>query len=71
MDLIFARRKGACALLILLTACLGVPCFSMFSWAGEEGKMSEGSEQVVRKAFGAGRWFPGDGKELKSMEWLE
>jgi len=67
MALIFTRRKGARALLILLTACLYVPCFSMFSRAGEEGKMTKGTEQMVRKAFGAGRWFPGDGKGLKSM----
>ncbi len=67
MDLIFSRVKGARVLLILLMACLCVPCFSMFSLAVEEGKMIKGSERVVRKAFGAGRWFPGDGKELKSM----
>ena len=67
MGMFFSIRKGACALLILLTAFLCVPCFSMFAWAGEGGKMSKGSERLVRKAFGAGRWFPGDGKELKSM----
>jgi len=67
MALIFARRKGACALLVLLTACLCVPCFSIFSWAGEGGEIGKGSERVVRRAFGAGRWFPGDGNELKSM----
>ncbi|MBU1903140.1 MAG: AmmeMemoRadiSam system protein B [Proteobacteria bacterium] len=67
MDLILARRKGVCVLLVLLTACVYAPCFVMFSWAGEEGKMSKGTERVVRKAFGAGRWFPGSGKELKTM----
>ena len=67
MTLILTRRKGTRALLILLTACLCVPWFTMFSWAGEEEKMIKGSERVVRKAYGAGRWFPGDGKELKSM----
>jgi len=40
---------------------------AVFSRAGEGEKMSKGSERVVRRAFGAGRWFPGDGKELKSM----
>jgi MEMO1 family protein len=67
MDLFFSRRKGERAILVFLMACLCVPCFSMFSRAGEEGKMIKRSELVVRKAFGGGRWFPGDGKELKSM----
>ena len=67
MGLIFSRLKGVCYLLLLLIGYFHVSCFSMFSWAGEEGKMSKGSEQVVRRAFGAGRWFPGDGEELKSM----
>jgi len=40
---------------------------AVFSRAGEGEKMSKGSERVVRRAFGAGRWFPGDGKELRSM----
>ena len=64
MGMFFLRLKGARSLLVLLMACA---CLPMFSWAGEEGKMSKGPERVVRKAFGAGRWFPGDGRELKSM----
>ena len=67
MGMFFSRLKGSRALLVLLTACLCVPCFSMFAWAGEEGKMSKGPERLVREAFGAGRWFSGDGRELKSM----
>jgi len=49
----------------------GVPVcalvYHVFPGPGEEEKMIKGSERVVRKAYGAGRWFPGDGKELKSM----
>jgi len=29
--------------------------------------MSKGSGMIVREALGAGRWFPGSGKELKQM----
>jgi len=29
--------------------------------------MSKGSEPIVRRALGAGRWFPGSGKELKTL----
>ena len=67
MALIAAKQKYARAFLVLLIVCLSVPCVSGFVWAGEEGKMSRGPERVVRQAFGAGRWFPGDGEELKSM----
>ena len=67
MGLIFSRRKGTRAFLILLMAFLCVPCLAVFSRAGEEVKMGKGSERVVRRAFGAGRWFPGDGKALRSM----
>ena len=62
-----AGRKSALSFLVLLIVCLHVPCLPMFSWAGEAGNMSRGPERVVRSSFGAGRWFPGDGKELKSM----
>ena len=62
-----AGQKYRRFLLILLTVCLCVSCLSVFSWAGEEGKMNKGPERVVRQVFGAGRWFPGDGRDLKSM----
>ena len=67
MDLLFSIRKGACVFLILLMAFLCVPCLAVFSRAGEGEKMGKGPERVVRRAFGAGRWFPGDGKALRSM----
>ncbi len=67
MALIVARQKNALFLLVLLMACICVLCLSVFSWAGDEEKISKGPERVIRQAFGAGRWFPGDGRELKSM----
>jgi AmmeMemoRadiSam system protein B len=67
MFLILARRKGARVLLILLTACLCVSCAIVFSWAGEEGQMDKTQKRVIRTAYGAGRWFPGNGKELRQM----
>jgi hypothetical protein len=61
------RRNGAHCLLWLVAACLCAPCFVAISWAAKEAVMSKGSEPIVRRALGAGRWFPGNEKELKIM----
>jgi len=52
---------------MLMTVFLCVPFAIVFSWAGEEEQMDKTQKRVVRTAHGAGRWFPGDGKELKQM----
>ncbi len=61
------RRNGARCLLWLAMACLWGTCFTASSWAGKEVEMSKGSGMIIREALGAGRWFPGSGKELKHM----
>jgi len=54
-----------CILAFLALACLSI--FAVSPAMGLEGKISNDSKKVIRKAFGAGRWFPNNSKELKSM----
>ncbi|MDZ7698639.1 MAG: AmmeMemoRadiSam system protein B [Deltaproteobacteria bacterium] len=49
---------GICALWVMLIS---------MAWSGEENVMHNESEKVVRKAHGAGRWFPGRSRELREM----
>lgn len=65
--MILMRRNGARCLLWLAMACLYGPCLVVTSWAAEEPVMSKGSEPIVRSALGAGRWFPGNREELKTL----
>lgn len=60
----------------MLYCILGSAVFTVFAYLsifavspamGLEGKMSNDSKKVVRKALGAGRWFPKNSKKLKSM----
>lgn len=51
---------GRPVLLLFTALCLS----GSFAGAGEEKGESRGAKQVVRTAFGAGRWFPADGREL-------
>jgi MEMO1 family protein len=67
MRLMPLRKSRARRLLRLAMACLSVICFTAAAWAGKEEEMSKGSKMIVREALGAGRWFPGSGKELKQM----
>ncbi len=64
---IFGKMSDARRLLWLLATCMCGPCFLVSSWAGEEGKMNKESEAIVRRAHGAGRWFPGTKQELAAM----
>lgn len=48
-------------------ACLAGIWVAASSWAGKEGDMNRKSEIIVREALGAGRWFPGNAKELRQM----
>jgi len=63
----YRREKNMRCLLWLVTVCIFGPCCVVFSWAGEEGKMGKASEAIVRRAHGAGRWFPGSKQELTAM----
>jgi len=67
MALTSLRKTGARCLLWLAAACVCGPFFVISSWAAKEEAMSKGSEPIVRRALGAGRWFPGSGKELKTL----
>ncbi len=49
---------GICAVCVML-----IP----MAISGEENVMHNASEKVVRKAHGAGRWFPGRSRELREM----
>jgi len=61
------RKPVARRLLWPAMACLCGTCLVASSWAAKEEGMSKGSEGIVREALGAGRWFPGSGKQLKAM----
>ena len=52
-----------------IPACVaGFLCLAMTSCpAGREDEMNAEASRVVRKAYGAGRWFPGGQKELQGM----
>jgi len=67
MGWIVVKKTNARRLLWILMACLYGPCFAVPSWAAKEEGMSKRSEVIVREVLGAGRWFPGSGKELKTM----
>jgi AmmeMemoRadiSam system protein B len=55
-------RMGRVGLLLAICMIQATAC----GRGGEEGAMAAKPERVVRKAMGAGRWFPGDGKPLKA-----
>lgn len=57
------RSKSWMAVGICAVWALSIP----MSWSGEGSVMHHESEKVVRKAHGAGRWFPGRASELKEM----
>lgn len=64
----FILTNGIAARCLLLgTACLWGIWVTASAWAGKEGEMGRKSDVIVREALGAGRWFPGNGKELKQM----
>lgn len=53
--------------IVMLLVCSGSLLFAHMTWSGEEDVMHNETEKVVRKAHGAGRWFPGRSRELREM----
>ena len=53
----------------MLWFAMGVRLLVMASvfWGWEGVKMANASETVIRQAYGSGRWFPGNSRELKEM----
>lgn len=63
--LMHTSMKPFCLLFHLIYTCLIVSVAS--SAAGSEGKMNDTSRRAVRRALGAGRWFPEDRSTLRRM----
>ena len=53
--------------LFVLAVLTSISFFPTFSMGGGEREMFNKSDKVIREALGAGRWFPGDRRELSSM----
>lgn len=67
-QMLYRCSKGAAAkpmLLFVMGVSLLVAAPHFFGWEGLE--MANASEIVTRQAHGSGRWFSGNGQELKQM----
>lgn len=62
----FVPQQTVLRWMVLVIACLFVPCFTAYSQGGGEGKMTKESDRTVRKTFGDGRWFSGNRRVLNS-----
>jgi AmmeMemoRadiSam system protein B len=60
----FVSKKRCLGYLTLFIMCLVVPLSAMCAQNGGKEKMGKKTNRIVRKTFGDGRWFPGNGKAL-------